>query len=311
MSLENKKNIFINLPTWLGDAIMCSAALKALFLHFKDHHFILFGSFVACELFKDCDNVSIHLDNKKKRFLNYILFAKKYKFLYAFSFRSAYSAKISLFLLKAKHKFIFDKNKHKNEHQVLKYIKFIEESLDINIKNKELFLPFKKQNSNKKLLGISAGAKYGEAKRWDPINFANSALAFKDSHEILLFFFFEEKELLSIIENELVKGGAICKNLCGQTSIKELCEFISSLDLFLCNDSGAMHIAAFYKINTVAIFGPTNFKQSSPWLNENAKILHLDLDCMPCMKRVCPLKHNACMTELKAESAIKALKDLV
>ena len=311
MNLEKKELVFINLPTWLGDAVMASAALKALFLHFSNKHFVLFGSFVATELFKDLENVSVELDEKKKRFFKYIRFSKRYNFSHAFSFRSALSSKFLLFLLRSKHKFIFDKKKHKEEHQVLKYIKFIEESIGIKVQDKQLFLPFKKQDSSKKLLGISAGAKYGEAKRWEPSYFAKSALSLKDTHTILLFGSKEEIPLVSSIEEELLKAGARCINLCGKTSIKELCTYISSLDLLLCNDSGAMHIAAAYKIKTIAIFGPTNFKKTNPWLNENARLVHLNLACMPCMKRICPLKHNACMKDLKAELVISAIKDLV
>lgn len=311
MNNHDKKYIFVNLPTWLGDAVMCSAALKALFAHFKDYHFVLFGSFVSCELFKDLQNVSIELENKKKRYLNYIKFAKKYKFDYAFSLRSAASARILLFLLRAKKRYVYNKYKHQDKHHVLRYIKFIEESLNIDIEDKELFLPFKKIKSDKKLLGISAGAKYGEAKRWEPSYFASSALSLKDTHTILLFGSKEELELNKSIEEELLKGGARVVNLCGKTSIKELCEHISSLDLLLCNDSGAMHIGAVYKIKTAAVFGPTNFTKTSPWLNENARLLHLNLPCMPCMKRICPLKHNACMRDLKPDFVISVLKDLV
>ncbi|NDJ26786.1 lipopolysaccharide heptosyltransferase II [Campylobacter sp. MIT 12-8780] len=326
--------IFIHLPTWLGDAVMASAALKLVFEYFtkldKKAEFILHGSFVACELFKECENTRIFIEDKKSRYLN---FYKLTKILgrvdYAFSFRGAFSAKIMLFLLHSRHKFIFDKKHNKNAHQVLKYLEFVKNSLKLKeAVQDELFLPIKaykdltkneqkklcehfKLDMNKKFLGINAGAKYGSAKRWNEEYFAKVALEFSKSHEILIFGVASEQELCDKIELLLQKNGIKALNLCAKTSIKELCELISSLDLFISNDSGAMHVAAVYKTPTIAVFGPTKFTQTSPWHNENARLVHLNLACMPCMKRVCPLKHHACMQELKPELVIKEAKSLL
>lgn len=333
--------IFIELPTWLGDSVMASAALKLIFSYFKALDdkacFVLYGSFVACELFKGCENAQICVQAPKakgflaplKRVLSLKKLAKDLgKFDYALSFRSAFSSKILLFFIRAKHKFIFDKNQNKNAHQVLKYLAFVENALNLKVSSQELFLPspaFKDISANKrqelcdkftlsqskKWLGINAGAKYGLAKCWDKEYFAEVALEFKETHEILIFGVQSEAEICEFIATSLAKKGVKAHNLCGKTSITELCALISALDIFISNDSGAMHIAAFYKTPTVAIFGPTRFTQTSPWQNEKAKIVHLNLACMPCMKRVCPLKHHACMRDLKPQIVINAAKNLL
>lgn len=341
LSKRTKMKVFINLPTWLGDSVMASVALKLIFSHFqsidKKAKFVLYGSFVACELFKACDNVEICVQTPKKkgfvgmweRFKDFYKLAQNWgKFDYAFSFRSAFSAKFILLMLNAKHKFIFDKKQNKDAHQVLKYLAFIENALDIKATNSELFLPMpafkdlqaKEQkallnkftlNIDKKLLGINAGAKYGLAKCWEKEYFAQVALEFSKTHQILLFGTSTEQEICNDIAIWLDKNGVKAHNLCSKTSIKELCELISALHLFISNDSGAMHIAAVYKTPTIAVFGPTRFTQTSPWQNENAKLVHLNLPCMPCMKRICPLKHHACMKELKPELVISAAKQFI
>jgi heptosyltransferase-2 len=101
------------------------------------------------------------------------------------------------------------------------------------------------------------------------------------------------------------------KNLAGKTSITELIDKISKLDLFITGDSGPMHIAASFNISTISIFGPTNDKETSQWMNRNGVILKKNLKCQPCMKRTCPLKHHNCMALLESQEVLLAVKSLV
>ena len=150
---------------------------------------------------------------------------------------------------------------------------------------------------------------YGSAKRWYPEYFAKVGVYFKDEYEILIFGGKNEIEICENIAEILAKNGVKFINLCGKTSIKELCENIAGVEKFITNDSGPMHIAAAFKVHTIALFGPTKFNETSPYKNENAKILHLNLPCMPCMKRVCPIKTHDCMKNLTPNLVIKTLKE--
>ena len=98
--------------------------------------------------------------------------------------------------------------------------------------------------------------------------------------------------------------------MAGKTSISELINKISKLDLFITGDSGPMHLAAAFQIPTVSIFGPTNYKETSQWMNQKSKILTKNLDCQPCMKRVCPLVHHKCMRTIKSLDVLNAVEAL-
>jgi heptosyltransferase-2 len=105
-----------------------------------------------------------------------------------------------------------------------------------------------------------------------------------------------------------------CKNftnLTGKTSIKDLMSYISSLDVFITGDSGPMHIAAAFQIPTVSIFGPTKVNETSQWMNNKSSILKKDLDCQPCMKRVCPLGHHKCMKKISSKDVINSALSLI
>ena len=81
---------------------------------------------------------------------------------------------------------------------------------------------------------------------------------------------------------------------------------LQALDLFITNDSGSMHIAAALGVPMVAIFGPTNMRETAPWRARDCALLNLNLPCAPCKKRVCPLGHHKCMKDLRPEMVIEA-----
>ena len=83
---------------------------------------------------------------------------------------------------------------------------------------------------------------------------------------------------------------------------------IANLDLFITGDSGPMHLAAAYQIPTVTIFGPTNAIETSQWMNEKSTVVRKNLECQPCMKRVCPLKHHNCMKLIRPSEVLKEVK---
>ncbi|MBS4313936.1 glycosyltransferase family 9 protein [Campylobacter vulpis] len=309
--------IFINLPTWLGDCVMASAAIYGIKEKFKEAEFIFFGSFVATALFKNFPNSKFIIEDKKKRYKQALHLRKIYQFDLAFSFRSALSAKLILKLLKAKKKFCFDKTIIKEEHQVLKYLNFIENTLSFKISPQTLQLPIKVKfnapltlKNGKKILALNPGASYGSAKRWEEEYFAKVGLYFAKSHEIILLGAGgEEAKICTKISEILAQNGVKAKNLCNKTSIHTLTQNIALSDLFLTNDSGTMHLGAALGVKMLVLFGPTKFTQTSPWQSKNAKIIHLNLACMPCMKRVCPLKHHRCMKDLNPQMVIEKLKE--
>ena len=377
--------ILIELPTWLGDAVMASAAVEAIAKHaafsagnltgkfdgsgerdfsFSSQNFgsvtqeiqifkndtpnldgkfeadrganltanaqenqnpqnsqepvkiVFFGSFAACELFKahpNCERVIVD-NSKKAKFRLWRLFwqARELgKFDAAFSFRSSFASKILLYGARAGQKFIFQKS-NDGAHQVQKYLKFVKSALNLKRADDELKLYFEPRKFDAPVLGLNPGASYGSAKRWYPAYFAQVALHFKDKFEIIIFGGAGEQDICEQIEQILRENGAECENIAGKTSVRELCENIGGIGqsggIFVTNDSGPMHIAAAYKAPTIALFGPTRFTQTCPWRNENARILHLNLECMPCMKRVCPLGTHACMKDLSPQAVIQAIE---
>jgi len=305
--------IFIELPTWLGDTVMAAPAIENLANFFNDSEITLIGSVVAIEALKNHPKVTKTYILEKNYFNLYKTIKSFSEFDVFFSFRSSFRSKFMKFCIPSKRKYQFDKNKFIKGHQVEKYNNFINDSLHINTiaSNLTLHAEKKSKDGKNKLLGINPGASYGSSKRWYPKEFANVASALSSQYDIIIFGGPGEKDIAADIEKCLIENGVEnYQNLAVKTSITELISHISNLDLFVTGDSGPMHLAAAFQVPTVAIFGPTNDKETSQWMNEKSIIVKKDLECQPCMKRTCPLKHHSCMKQVKSSDVLVAVKSL-
>ncbi|MBZ7987672.1 lipopolysaccharide heptosyltransferase II [Campylobacter canadensis] len=292
--------IFIYLPNWLGDATMAAGAINLLKKTYKECEFVFYGSYVACALYENLGHTIIEdKKNRLKQFKNI-----KEKFDIAISFKASFSSKFLFLFIKAKKKLLFNKEKAKQIHQVLKYANLLKK-LNINYTELDTSLAFKKLKQ-RNFIAIAPGAKYGSAKCYEPKYFAQIAASFK-GYKVLLFGVKSDEEICKKIEEELNRLNVKVINLCSKTSIKRLILALSSCKYLLANDSGIMHIGAALNIRVFAFFGATNILQTSPF-SKNAQVFSLKLDCSPCMKRLCPLKHHNCMKQMTADLVLNNMK---
>ena len=293
---------------------MVTPAIENILKHFNGAEISLIGSFASTELLKNHPKVT-EINILDKKYLSLFRLSKDLgRFDNYFSFRGSIRSKIFKFLISSDHKYQFEKDMYEGLHQVEKYNSFINDSLKINFKPGKLLISHAIKPNIKKttpIVGINPGASYGDAKRWYPEKFAELAIKLSSQFEILIFGGPDEIDIALDIENYLIKKGVVnYKNLSGKTTISELVEHISKLDLFISGDSGPMHIAASFQIPTIAIFGPTRDNETSQWMNQKSVIVKKNLDCQPCMKRNCPLLHHNCMKTIQVDDVLNALKSI-
>ena len=304
--------VLVELPTWLGDCAMATPAIENIVNFANEVDITFIGSFVAIEAMKNHPKVVKTAVLSKKYSALYKIAKSLGDFDVFFSFRSSTRSKFLKFCVSAKSKYQFNKDKHLNCHQVKKYNDFVNASLDVNSNPGKLTLYKQNQSlevTQKPVLGINPGASYGSAKRWYPNEFAKVASELASKYDVVIFGGPDEVDIAGDIEKSLIKNGVDnYQNLAEKTTISELINRISNLDLFITGDSGPMHVAAAFEVPTVAIFGPTKDDETSQWMNEKSFIVKRDLDCQPCMKRTCPLQHHDCMKLIKAVEVLGAVK---
>jgi heptosyltransferase-2 len=135
------------------------------------------------------------------------------------------------------------------------------------------------------LIGLHPGGSSFD-KRWPEDNFASVAdrLVAQYSAKVLLLRGPGEAHLSRNIEKKM----RVAPISYAPQSIRELAALIQRCKLFICNDSGPMHIAAALDVPTVAIFGSTDHVAWKP-LSEKATVVRRDMPCWPCSAHKCKI----------------------
>ncbi len=319
--------IFVEIPTWIGDAVMATPAVELIVEMEDEPDLIFFGSYPGIELFKSHPNChSIIIDNTRDGFRlgNIIRKAEEIGMCdKAFTFRNSFWSGVLLKSLnteesvgrkKGLRDILIDRTFqwHSQSHQVQKYFSIFSEYYNSERQPGELSLHIPAKNYDNPTIGINPGAAYGSAKRWYPERFAEVAAELSDDYDIMIFGGTAETSQCDEISAYLdSKGISNYKNLSGKTTITELASYIGGLTGFITNDSGPMHIAAAYHIPSVCIFGPTDYIMTSQWKNPKSAIVSAGVGCSPCMKRQCPLGHHECMNKITSEIVLKAFKNIM
>ncbi|MEI6845561.1 MAG: glycosyltransferase family 9 protein [Candidatus Firestonebacteria bacterium] len=111
------------------------------------------------------------------------------------------------------------------------------------------------------IIGIHLGANALQ-NRWPAANFAaiSNYLIKTPGTKIVVFYGAKEKELIDSFRSLAVNKVYIQDPL----PLREFAAMLSLLNLFICNDTGVLHVAAAVGTKTLAIFGPTDPKQWNP-----------------------------------------------
>ncbi|HEY2383864.1 MAG TPA: lipopolysaccharide heptosyltransferase II [Terriglobia bacterium] len=157
-------------------------------------------------------------------------------------------------------------------------------------------------------LVLNPGAAYGAAKRWYADRFASVANALSGELKLSVVLIGSESErgIAEEVAGQITGRTAI---LNGKTSLETLIGVLSESSLMITNDSGPMHIAAALGVPTVAVFGSTDDRVTSP-CGARTRIVKQQVECSPCLLRECPIDHR-CMTGVKVDDVCRAARELI
>jgi len=155
-------------------------------------------------------------------------------------------------------------------------------------------------------IALAPGAAYGAAKCWLPERFAAVADSLVDEFnaDVILFGTSSEVEVSRQIAARMRHQPI---SLVGQTPIGKLPALFSRCQLFIGNDSGAMHVAAAVGVPVVGVFGSTDPHGTAP-VTPRRTLVQRKVACSPCFLRECPIDHRCMMRVTVADVHAAALK---
>jgi heptosyltransferase II len=149
-------------------------------------------------------------------------------------------------------------------------------------------------------VAINPGATYGTAKRWLPERFAavGEALARRGAR-VAIVGGAAERPVGEAIAAQMT---APVRMLCGETTLPELAGVLARAALLVTNDSGPMHLAAALGRRVLAVFGPTDARETGP-VGTPHRVVRESVHCAPCRLRECPIDHR-CMRRVTIDRVL-------
>lgn len=339
--MSELKSILVYSPSWIGDSVMSLGALRAVRANYPTAHITVLARSSVRDLYQGCEVVDDTLSYEYKGqhrgpfgFFRLVRSLKQHRFDLALLFPNAFRAAAVARAAGIPERWGYGTDGRASlltravppaprpfgRHQVFYYMDLVSGlGLPTNVPDNRLHLtPRMKEHARRllssggghgreMLIGIHPGATNSSAKRWIPERYGEvgERLARLKGARIVLLGGPEEraaKGIRSAIETSIM-------DLTGRTSLEELMGIIGSLSLLLSNDSGPMHLAAALGVPTVAVFGPTDERETGP-LAPSSKVVRKHVECSPCLLKVCPTDHR-CMLRVEVEEVVEAAIELL
>lgn len=343
MRKDLPRNILVRAPNWIGDAVMCEPAVRGLRSLFPESELTMLAKPTIAELFMAhpgltrvlvYDDKGNHAGLSGKWSLAGLL--RRHGFDLAVLFQNAFEAALLTWLAGIPRRYgyatdgrvffltepVAVPNRRLAVHQVEYYWNLLrplglvgsatpptllvsadeDHRMDVRLASAGI-------DSSNLILGINPGSTYGSAKRWLSDRFAEVAKRLVrrlEQHEgarvaVVILGAKGEESLGKEIAAQFGGRSAV---LSGATSIRELMAAVKRCRLLITNDTGPMHIAAACGVPVVAVFGPTDWRTTAPYGQEQS-IVREAVDCAPCLLRECPIDHR-CMTRIPVDRVYEA-----
>jgi len=159
------------------------------------------------------------------------------------------------------------------------------------------------------LVVINPGASFGPAKCWLPERFAQVADRLVDACGVAVFIACGPKEVhvARRVAGHMKRPATVLDS--PVMRLGPLKALIRRASLLITNDTGPRHFANAFGRPVVTLFGPTD----PQWTLTRAaaeRSLLVEVDCGPCMKRICPKDHR-CMRLIDVEAVCAAARELL
>ncbi len=335
-------NILIWLPSPMGDAILCTPALRAIRRHFKSSKICFFTNPVVRGILSPCTLNDKWLEQREKNPLVIAREFRKHQFTHVILFKNSFASALAVFLAGIPSRIGYARDNrgflltHKLYPARLPNGKYkpqsaidtcldIARELDADIADRSLELSVDPAandtlraklpelvNTKGPIVVIVPGGAFGPSKCWPNVRFAKTA--------DWLIANYNAKIIISVAPNQTERqiAGDICElsehkliNLGEKPlDIGELKALFAASDLVITNDTGPRHIAIALQRKVVTIFGPNNPAWTEMGYENEIQIIG-NVPCAPCDKPKCKKSEHSCMEAVTVDMVCTAAGELL
>ena len=330
---SDPERVLALVPNWLGDAAMCTAALRTLHRRFPKARMAIAGRGPIIQLLHGLPYVSeSHVIPKQPNLLRMARLGRKLRgsardlvVVFPHSLRAAILAKLTGsrrvmgYARNGRSWLLTDKvepnridGRIEPVYMVWEYLDLLQplkceyDGFGLELVPDAMAVARVKEYivGERPLVGIAPGAAFGPSKRWPVERFAAVADRLTqeaDAQCVLLTGPGEEDTrdaIRRLVKHELL----ICDE--GRPTVDTLKATVSLLKLLVCNDSGPRHVAIAMGVPAICVMGPTRpVYTEGPY--ESGRVLRVDVDCGPCQQPICKTDHR-CMTRVSPDRVVEA-----
>jgi heptosyltransferase-2 len=339
---EESEDILVWLPSPLGDAVLCTPALRAIKECFPSSRVTFFAKPTVRQVLSPCsfndfwleqrsgNPFSIACKLKEKNFGKAVLFKNSFAsaltvFLARIPARIGYAREGRGFLLTEK---LYPPKTNEGKFKpfpMIDYYLAIASWLGGDVSSRELRLEIVSEDKegvlqklpeinevNGPIVIMVPGGAFGPSKCWPSDRFSRTAdwLISNYKAKVVISVAPEPAEI-KIAEEITGQSNSELLNLASRPlSMGELKALYSMADLVLCNDTGPRHIAIAFDRKVITLFGPNDPTWTDTGHKRERQIVG-QARCAPCAKPKCSQQEHTCMESITVEKVCEAARKLL
>ena len=341
MHAMNQK-ILVWLPSPMGDAILCTPALRTIRRHFKSCEISFLAKPVVRELLSPGSFNDNWLEQPNDNPFLIARELKKHKFTHAILFKNSFASALAAFLARIPLRIGYDREGRgflltdklypakladgKFEPiSMIDYYLAIASRLGADISDRTIEAPVELQTSEKlksrfpevvncrgPVVVLVPGGAFGPSKCWPSARFAQTADWLISNYNATVFVSvgpepFEKQIAGEICDSSKHKLISLAER---DVNLGELKAIFSRADLIISNDTGPRHIAIALRRKVITLFGPNDPAWTDTGYENEIQIVG-NVTCSPCQKPVCKKPGLLCMQAITVEMVCNAARKLL
>jgi heptosyltransferase-2 len=339
---DTRYKVLIWLPSPMGDAVLCTPALRAIRSHLRSAEIWLFGNRVVREVLDGCGFEDGWLVQGQESPLATARELRRHRFRHVVLLKNSFGSALASFLAGIKVRIGYGRQWRRallterllaprlsggkfEPRSMVDYYLAIAARLGADSTDRRLELGVGAQQekslreklpevwtaSGPVVIFVPGGA-FGASKCWPSVSFARTAEGLIEKYNATVVVSVAPSQLERQIADEICElSGRKLINLARQpVNLGELKALFSRADLVITNDTGPRHIAIALGRNVVSLFGPNDPVWTDTGYENEIQIVG-NVPCAPCARPRCRKAGHPCMQAITVETVYEAASELL